>query len=368
MHFIWLSVVYIGTLVLGNKYDPHLFPSRGPFFEGWYIRLVDSYNGNSLGLLFGQVLPSQSNSFQKYPPALCSILVRACSVTGCKLVSYDAAFNSSDVIVRVRGEPVHQNPDDISPANFTWSAENAENTVFFQTDAVQSSFQVKLGNVSLYGKLSSPLPWGPNGEGPGGWVDKLPLPLHWFVYSLRSAVVSYEFKNGKEIVYRGRQGTAHMEKNWGKSFPKAWIWSQGISPNNASYAISGGPVQIGPLAVTAYLFGYRNPLKDISIDFHPYDSRVSALEDGCRGFVNVTAKGLIHSVNLYVTADLTSFSQCLYGPERQGFRPVCKESYEASAAISVYRFDDLIDKQFLTNVALEFGGDHVCGGCPSHTR
>ncbi|XP_061197047.1 uncharacterized protein LOC133205288 [Saccostrea echinata] len=365
MYFLWLCILLRVTLISGNRFDPHVFPQRGPFFEGWYIRLIDSDNGNSIGLLFGQVLPDVSKSVNNYPPVLCSILVRSCSVTGCKLFSHDATFNSSDVKVRVKGKPVDKNPDISSPANFTWLAKNSVSFVFFRSNVSSSSFRVKFGNVSLDGELSSPIPWGPDGEGPEGWVDKFPLPLHWFVYSLRSSIVSYKFKKGREIVFEGRHGTAHMEKNWGKSFPKAWIWSEGISPNNVTYVVSGGHVQVGPIPITAHLLGYRNPLKNISVDFHPYDSYISAKYDGCRGFINITARGPLHSVELYVTAELSSFSQCLYGPESQGFRPVCKETYDASATIYVYRLNILIDKQFLSSVALEFGGENVCGGCTS---
>ena len=27
-------------LVAGSLYDPHVFPSKGPFFEGWYTRII----------------------------------------------------------------------------------------------------------------------------------------------------------------------------------------------------------------------------------------------------------------------------------------------------------------------------------------
>ena len=365
MYLQYAMLCFLYTrFVFANNYDPHLFPARGPFFEGWYLRVVDSDNGNSIGLLFGEVLPLSPRDREHYPPALCSVLVRKCSTTGCKLVSHDAHFNTSDVKVRVKGRPVHENPDRSAAVNFTWTATNNTSSVFFQTNATTTLFQVKLGKVSLDGELSSPVPWGKDGEGPEGWADYLPLPLHWFVYSSCSAVVFYKFSVGGEVVYEGRRGTAHMEKNWGKSFPEAWIWSQGISPQNTSYAISGGPLELGPIPVTAYLFGYRNPNKNISINFHPYDSVVSVTKNGCQGFVNVTAEGLVHTVSLFVTADPLSFSRCLYGPESRGFRPVCKESYDASATVSVFKHKNLIDKQFIANAALEFGGKNVCGGCP----
>jgi len=44
-------------------------------------------------------------------------------------------------------------------------------------------------DVYIFGKLGSPKPWGPNGEGPAGWTDILPLPLGWFVHSIDTPIM-----------------------------------------------------------------------------------------------------------------------------------------------------------------------------------
>jgi len=64
--------------------------------------------------------------------------------------------------------------------------------------------------VELEGILDKALPWGANGEGPAGWTDILPLPLHWFVHSLGSKITKFNFKNKKtgETV-NIKSGTAH---------------------------------------------------------------------------------------------------------------------------------------------------------------
>jgi len=60
-----------------------------------------------------------------------------------------------------------------------------------------------------------------------------------------------------------------MEKNWGVSFPKAWIWSQAHDEDSgASILASGGPLP-GPIPIEAHLIGYKNPEKDIFISFGP---------------------------------------------------------------------------------------------------
>ncbi len=44
-------------IISGNLYDPHVTPKEGPYFEGWYWRLVDHSKEHSFGLLYGYVVP-----------------------------------------------------------------------------------------------------------------------------------------------------------------------------------------------------------------------------------------------------------------------------------------------------------------------
>lgn len=66
-----------------------------------------------------------------------------------------------------------------------------------------------------------------DGYGPGGFVEKFPLPLHWFVFSVGTAITEFEFYDKRRNIKETGTGTLHMEKNWGRSFPDAWIWTQG---------------------------------------------------------------------------------------------------------------------------------------------
>lgn len=80
-----------------------------------------------------------------------------------------------------------------------------------------TEFKFENDEVSIFGKLGQAVPWGPNGEGPGGWTDKLPLPLKWFVYSLDTPILHLEFQDKKTGYYHKiNKGSAHQEKNWGK--------------------------------------------------------------------------------------------------------------------------------------------------------
>lgn len=36
--------------------------------------------------------------------------------------------------------------------------------------------------------------------------------------------------NGQQVLIRSNKGLAHMEKNYGRAFPKAWLWAEGVNP------------------------------------------------------------------------------------------------------------------------------------------
>ncbi|KAK7483725.1 hypothetical protein BaRGS_00025046 [Batillaria attramentaria] len=377
----------------GNQFDPHLYPKTGPFFEGWYLRIIDDAQELSLGLLFGRVLPSDHAratgsgdvSFNSYkstsmskseslrpeltrqrqePLVLATVLLQSKAV-GPKLQSFNGFFNVADFSVTVKGKPVVKNPDDESPADFAVQFGNSGNNGSYIVSGNKTSVEVTVGNIRLVVKGSNPVPWGPHGEGPEGWLEDLPLPLHWFVYSLRSHVSEYKFldrHSGMAIV--GKNARMHMEKNWGESFPPGWIWAQGITTSNIALALSGGIVDFHITNVTAFLVGYRNPAKGIVFNFTPANSVFSFKHNGCDGFVHLNITSLEHSLVLKVFSPLSSFSSCLFGPEKYGFRPVCVESYNAAAVVSAYQRNGLhyalIDHVEIRSAALEFGGLYVC--------
>ncbi|CAH1785519.1 unnamed protein product [Owenia fusiformis] len=343
-----------------NHFDPHVYPKHGPFFEGWYVRISGLRQNRSFGILFGKVLPDSQEKARD--TALASVLIYDPKHSD-KLVSYDLFANDTDVNVTVKGgRSVTHDPDFESPADFRWEIKNA---CYLEVKPNRSRIHFAIGPIIVDVALGSPVPWGRKGVGPEGWLEHFPLPLHWFVFSLRSPVISYTIENkDTHMIYKGENtGVAHMEKNWGNSFPKAWIWSEGVDvKTNISFALSGGPVNFYDIiTIPGYLIGYRNPLKGFDLSFRPVDNLIELIHnDGCNGEIAVKAVGIYYSVHFYISAKIGTFSECLYGPETNGFRKACTESYNAKANISVYRLGTLVDTHTIHNSALEFGGDFVC--------
>ena len=355
--------------VTGSLYNPHLFPKAGPFFEGWYLRITNYDTDDSIGLLFGQVLP-ESASKTTGPLVLASILQRTCVQGGaCVLTSSNANFSTEQLNVTANGRPVTKNPDKDSEANFEWVVNNGNEGGSFVQKHDTTNFNFRIQNWILRGAAGAHVSWGADGDGPEGWLINFPLPLHWFVYSIRSPLIFYDLQNvetGQTI--HGKNGIIHLEKNWGNSFPKKWIWSQGITRDgtNVSFAISGGLVDMSLMSVNAFLIGYRNPSAGLSLDFRPDNSVATLDSDGCKGIINLTVKSMSHKLNFQISASPKTFSSCLYGPETRGFQRACVESYDATANIVISQSlmfgigSKMIDKHTIPQVALEFGGNNVC--------
>lgn len=166
--------------------------------------------------------------------------------------------SNDDIEVTVRGKPVTFNPDFTSPANFEWKVKAYG---YFRVTENETRFNfTNVGGVTFIGVLGPPKPWGPDGEGPEGWIDHVPfLPLHWFVYSLGSEI-NYNWVNDDTgELLRGRKGLAHQEKNWGNSFLPAWIKAEGVDgPSDSSFAVSLGVLGIDTFNIPAHLIGYRS--------------------------------------------------------------------------------------------------------------
>ena len=89
-----------------NYYDPHVFPSRGPFFEGWYLRLSDPTHNASFGVLFGKVLPDDPAEAAN----LTFIGLLKTTNQASVLMAHDAFPDVANVELTVDGHPVTKTP------------------------------------------------------------------------------------------------------------------------------------------------------------------------------------------------------------------------------------------------------------------
>ncbi|KAL7273882.1 hypothetical protein RUND412_003243 [Rhizina undulata] len=236
-------------------------------------------------------------------------------------------------------------------------------------------------NVSIH--LSSRTPWkhGKPLSTPEGVFSNLVhlLPLHWNVFST-SSVAEYtiscstsENSAQARTLYAGT-GKAHLEKNWGASFPRGWCWIQAFSSHASderSFALAGGKI----LGQKAYLLGYRSAR--VAFNFKPpYTIMPFAFPTPFIAESHDSKKGRFK-------LEVSNFSQRLMvdvegPPNHEGYialhcplsdghnKPYAYETFEAVIRIQAFERRSLltggqwqlIDEAIFEKAALEFGGDY----------
>ena len=345
-------------------YGPHLFPSQGPFFEGWYIRIIDFSSNQSFGLLFGKVLPENAEELKNLA------VVGALIDTNGHLKSYDEVLNPEDVSITIHGEEVKEDPGYMSPPDFEWVVPSR---VSIKIRENRSTFRVRVAEIEFEGVIGSPLPWDEGLDYATKSLLKLilssPLPLQWYLHSLGSEVSELKWTNTKtNFSYSMKPGAkilAHMEKNWGNSFPEASIWTQGIRPESGvSFALGYGPVNFGITNIHGHLMSYKNEEKSLVLTFLPLNSYATVTPSGCSRSLVADFTGLWHHLTLEVHAANETFSDCLLAPYQNGFVRSLKETYRATAQVWVWKRVwwgwEEVDNQVVEMSALEFNGKYVC--------
>ncbi|RPA82025.1 hypothetical protein BJ508DRAFT_414301 [Ascobolus immersus RN42] len=207
-----------------------------------------------------------------------------------------------------------------------------------------------------------------------GWV----LPIHWHALSTKSKA-EFTIKKDGQTVAKGT-GWAHVEKNWGVSFPSAWIWMQSFKlsdtgkPPTASFALAGGSI----LGQKAYLMGYRSVKDGVSWDFRPaytlmpFGVRtpfISEYVDGKSGIFRLSTRTFTRKLELEAI-----------GPrDHEGYLPLscplgtghdntfAYETFDAEINVKAYEKEDavlgflggswrLVSETTFERSALEFGG------------
>lgn len=343
--------------VAASPFEPHLLPRSGPWFEGWFLRVVDPAAERSVAVIVGSFQP-------KGQPLLASTWAAALVSEGALgTTKAEQVFpDQASVTITDRGQSVTREPSREQAAVFSWASELGRFDVNDGNATLDFAFPSGLSfSVSLTGRV----PWDPscpNACGPEGYVARLPqrlVPTHYFVHSVASRA-AYRL-NGV-----AGSGYAHQEANYGARFPAAWVWVQGIAEDGRTQLVlTGGDFTIAGVTTRQFVIGYRSQRR--SWNFRNVNSdRIHSKTDACNGTLSVSAMSACgrRRFEVLVTAPPPSFSKALYFPTPYGFSndPGCVESYQATAVVQL--FEDDSDKPAehatLRQVALEFGGGDRC--------
>lgn len=174
----------------------HGFKKKPPFFEGWYFKLVSADEQHKLAIIPGVILGQDAHAFVQVLDGV------AGSTAYVKYPMADFQAEKSRFAIRIG-----QNQFD-------------EHHLSLVLDAPECKLS---GEIQL-GKLN---PWPVTLLSPGimGWFAWVPrMETYHGVLSFWHSLQGKLTLNGKEMDFTGGKG--YIEKDWGQSFPSAWVWFQ----------------------------------------------------------------------------------------------------------------------------------------------
>ena len=146
-------------IVTSTPFNPHVPDQTKPWFEGWYTRITTEST-----LSFAAVTGSFPNQDLTYPAAFAGVL---CQLQTGATQAYQA-FPSDLRVTGPDGQPIHQQPDQLSKANFALQA--TDQSFNFSIDGLSFNMSAVVGTALLTVQGTGvPMTWGPKpGDSPEG--------------------------------------------------------------------------------------------------------------------------------------------------------------------------------------------------------
>jgi hypothetical protein len=317
------------------------WPQKGPWFEGWYMRLTDVQNKRSFAIITTSYTNDTQNVIDKN-----------------NLKGYTAFLIDDEL--NLKSPYVIENFPEQTQLNEFW-VQPSQSMMVIDSKLDRDSLNLGFDNGTFINmQFSDHKSWSANAKwwGPSGFTTLIPrFPLQWFVVSLGTKTKYRINIPEKNLVLEG-EGYTHIEKNWGKMFPKAWIWLQGTSESNEEHiAAAGGPLQLGPLWMNTYLVGYKS--KKLDVEFHVgqgLDTEYSSQILGCRGELSLHSRNSEYSMLIQAKAPRDSFVFLSTPDKNQYKKNNAIESFQTEIVVSIRKKGQLIERTVFKNAALEFGG------------
>jgi len=188
---------YLQTTLHPERY--HGSGKRGPFFEGWYYKLVDLEGRQRYAIIPGIFLGIDGDNDEAFVQVLNGMTGEATYH-----VFPSSAFSAAADALDVRVGPNRFCEDSLS------------------LDIQDEQLQMR-GELRFEGTT----PWPVTLTSPGimGWYGWLPfMECYHGVVSLDHLIRGTLHVNGEALDFTGGRG--YIEKDWGQAFPSAYIWMQ----------------------------------------------------------------------------------------------------------------------------------------------
>lgn len=181
---------------------------KPPFFEGWYFKLVSADESKKIAIIPGVILGQDEHSFLQV-------------LDGVDGTTYYIQFPYTSFRADVRRFAIEIGENRFNGSELSLALDNPQ---------CQLNGQIQLGPLN---------PWPVTLLSPGimGWYAWVPrMECYHGVLSFSHSLEGTLTLNGKVMDFSGGHG--YIEKDWGKSFPAAWVWFQSNHFTGASACIT----------------------------------------------------------------------------------------------------------------------------------
>ena len=327
--------------------NPHQMPSQGPFFEGWYHRVVDRKNGLSIAAIATAYKPLNGTCkdllTEKNPlHAYIGIFI---SQEGQRPRLIELKDTPASLITTDEGYQI-----EIPGIGFV-SHENLELAIGDQK--IQMNWKASQRNAWPASYLTGL-------ETPEDFAAMLKLfPLHWHVHDIGSSANYHLQIPDQEIK---SDGDFHHEKNWGQLFPNHWYWLDAMDSQQGVFISgAGGSVDAGPLPARAFLLAIKTPEAEINFTPTHLGALYKIKTNNCNQF-RISGFQNGYKFIIDASAEDSQFEK-LSVPTKGGYLPGATETLQAKLRLRIWRLgprsflglEKPISDYQLDHVGLEFG-------------
>ena len=190
----------------------HGHKAKPPFFEGWYFKLIDQSGKWRFAIIPGVILGEDAHAFIQV-------------LDGVSGLSEYHRYDIQDFHASKQEFHVWIGANEFTQDKISLDIDRMEKQVpgVYQ----QEPSRINLGRIKGELIFSSVTPWPVTMSSPGimGWYAWVPfMECYHGVVSLDHNIIGELTFDKQKIDFS--QGSGYIEKDWGKSFPDAWIWFQ----------------------------------------------------------------------------------------------------------------------------------------------
>lgn len=308
-------------------FNPEQFQGWGKnknYFEGWYFKIVDLDESRAYGLIPGLAMDENGDSH-----SFIQVL------DGRKMTSEYHQFDRQDFI----------------PTAGKFELRIKDN--FFSEREIHLNLPDITGKLKFTGNIPWPKPWySPGIMGPYSFVPF--MECYHGVLSMNHRISGILDINGEKVNFD--EGKGYIEKDWGRSFPSAYIWLQSNHFDESEISIKGSVAKIPWIgnSFTGFIAGVW--LGDRLLRFTTYNNTILRKCSVTLDSVELAFENKNFLLELLVKRDSTT---ALASPILGAMEGRIEESMQSE--IEVNLFDKKANKSIFIgsgrNTALEVAGE-----------